>query len=78
MRSSNIDYAILCICNWKRKYLVENNIYNNKHIQNIFCMLRMLANNLESEPYITLDIVIVYGNETSNETYFKIFSPETL
>ena len=38
----------------------------------------MLAKNLESELYITLDIVIVYGNETSNETYFKIFSPETL
>ena len=38
----------------------------------------MLAKNLESELYITLDIVIVYGNETSNETYFKICFPRDI
>ena len=65
MRSSNIDYVILCICYWKQIYLVENDICNNKHIQNIFLKQNVvLAKKLDPEIYVTLDIIIVLGNET--------------
>ena len=84
MRSSNIDHEILCICNWTRKYLVENNIYNNKRFSQPrkINLILILSNQVFEQMHIISDYLPFIFNKkyfdemkAINDREFKDYTP---